>query len=97
MFRLRCGHVHCVSCLRANFDIAMRTVPFRPVQCCQRIETVLLRRVVLLSTLLIGYRQKVSEFDTPEKLYCWDSKCSAFIPPALREGTGTSAKCRRCL
>jgi IBR domain, a half RING-finger domain len=82
-------------CLEANFRVSIRSMPFRPVQCCQRIDTILLRNSII-STDLKVYREKVSEFDAREKLYCWDPKCSAFIPPALRSGNAGSAKCRNC-
>ncbi|KAK0730731.1 hypothetical protein B0H67DRAFT_48477 [Lasiosphaeris hirsuta] len=101
-YRLGCGHVHCERCLQANFRITMRTTPFRPVQCCNRIHPTLLRRVLTDTQTpnwtndMMLYRQRVAEYDARDKLYCWDPKCSAFIPLALREGTANSAKCRKC-
>lgn len=79
--------------------VSLSTMPFRPAQCCERISMDLLRRVASLSHRLttadiIAYRQRLSEHDAPRKLYCWDPRCSAFIPPILVHGN--SAKCRRC-
>ncbi|KAK4451514.1 hypothetical protein QBC34DRAFT_57111 [Podospora aff. communis PSN243] len=102
---LPCGHVHCPACVRANFRVTMRSAPFRPVQCCQRIDIGVLRWVASRSATMgpsmdiTTYRRMLTEFDTPEKLYCWDPKCGAFIPPALRAGNdsfGRSALCRKC-
>ena len=101
--RLPCGHVHCESCLLANFRVTMRSNPFRPVQCCQRIDLTVLRRIAGIAAGISSYREKLTEFDTPNKLYCWDPKCSTFIPPALRAGSdggrrslARSAQCRKC-
>ncbi|KAK5655470.1 hypothetical protein OQA88_5741 [Cercophora sp. LCS_1] len=98
-YRLRCGHHHCFDCIAQNLIITLRTMPFRPVQCCERMSMDLIRRVANLSHALtpadlILYRQRLSEYDAPRKLYCWDPKCSAFIPPVLVQGH--SAKCRKC-
>ncbi|KAK0655594.1 hypothetical protein B0T16DRAFT_14890 [Cercophora newfieldiana] len=103
--RLPCGHVHCPACIRANFRVTMRSAPFQPVRCCERIDVAVLRWVASLSVTMgpamdvTSYRQRLTEFDTPEKLYCWNPKCGTFIPPALRAGNdrfGHSALCRKC-
>ncbi|KAK0632507.1 hypothetical protein B0T14DRAFT_34942 [Immersiella caudata] len=103
--QLPCGHIHCAACVRANFRVTMRSAPFRPVQCCQRIDINVLRWVAGMSRTtgssmdITAYRQLLTEFDTTEKLYCWDRKCGAFIPLALRAGNdsfGHSALCRKC-
>jgi hypothetical protein len=103
MFRLPCGHFHCETCLKQNIHLSMDNPPFRPAHCCQRIDFHIIRQVIWLSPTtkimddIAKYRQKLTEFDTKEKLYCWAPRCSAFIPSALyNNGHGRSAKCRRC-
>ncbi|KAK3372569.1 hypothetical protein B0H63DRAFT_301283 [Podospora didyma] len=110
--QLPCRHFHCDACFRTNCKISLRTMPFRPVRCCgPPVPTSELRRhLVFTQDELTLYREKLTEFNLRDDLlYCWDPKCSAFIPPALRTSVpreamamatrttgGTSALCRKC-
>ncbi|KAK3330443.1 hypothetical protein B0H66DRAFT_62607 [Apodospora peruviana] len=95
-YRFPCGHVHCENCLLANFRVSIKTMPFQPVRCCQPIDTALLRHCVM-STELSTYRDKLAEWKgIGDMVYCFDPKCSAFIPPALRSPKQNVAKCRKC-
>ncbi|KAK0628484.1 hypothetical protein B0T17DRAFT_155157 [Bombardia bombarda] len=95
-FHLPCGHVHCEDCIRANLQVAITSRPFRPMKCCARLEPGPLRLLFLRDkTDLQLYRRRLTEFDTKDKVYCWDPRCNAFIPTALR--TPNSAKCPQCL
>ncbi|KXX76877.1 Alcohol-sensitive RING finger protein 1 [Madurella mycetomatis] len=95
---LPCGHTHCLSCLRRNFHIALVGVPFQPARCCDpsaRIEPSLLRDCLgLTSHEVHAYRERLAEYDTRHKVYCFDPRCSAFIPEMLR--AGRTGRCRVC-
>lgn len=99
---LPCGHVYCRSCLTSYLVVAVSSIPFRPIRCCERIDPALLRSFIGREEL-VAYRARLSEFDTSSKLYCWNPKCNhAFIPTALRcprpssENGSGSGKCRKC-
>jgi hypothetical protein len=90
--------LECLPCLRRNFTISLRSLPFQPARCCGRdgIEPSLLRACLALSSREShAYREKLAEHDARHKVYCFDPRCSAFIPEALRVG-GRTARCRRC-
>lgn len=95
---LPCGHIHCLSCLRRNFQVSLASMPFRPARCCDAaayITLPLLRACLHLSSHEAhAYREKLAEYDARDKVYCSDPRCSAFIPPALRDGR--VGRCRVC-
>ncbi|GAB1311338.1 hypothetical protein MFIFM68171_01548 [Madurella fahalii] len=95
---LPCGHTHCLACLRRNFHIALVSAPFQPARCCDpaaRIEPALLRDCLgLTSHEAHAYRERLAEHDTRDKVYCFDPRCSAFIPAMLR--AGRMGRCRVC-
>lgn len=98
--KLDCSHKHCRDCLYRNFSISLISAPFRPVRCCSGpIKTVVLRDLVAWEHTRIAdlqrYRQRLAEHQAPDKLYCHNPECHAFIPMALR--TARSGKCARCL
>lgn len=100
--RLGCGHVHCPACIRANFRVTMRSHPFRPVQCCGRIDVSVLRWVAGLSTTMgptmdmNSYRQRLTEFDTPEKLcQCFSELSSSTFLDLWCLGSSEDSFCSR--
>ncbi|KAM7190265.1 hypothetical protein V8F20_009772 [Naviculisporaceae sp. PSN 640] len=93
--QLPCGHVHCHECLANGLRVAIRTMPFSPVRCCQRIDMSILRRTrVATADEIQTYRKKLTELNEDQPLYCHDPKCSDFIPDALR--SKNVGKCRKC-
>ncbi|KAK1758198.1 hypothetical protein QBC47DRAFT_134021 [Echria macrotheca] len=93
---LDCGHGHCDECLREYVRFSVRQLFFRPAQCCRKdIRPGLLRHVLLNSSdEMIAYRKLLDEFQAPDRVYCANAKCGAFIPRALWHGK--KASCRVC-
>ncbi|OAA37868.1 Protein kinase-like domain protein [Metarhizium rileyi] len=91
-----CGHGYCEQCLLALLDMAMVNESLFPPRCCKVDIPLDLMSSFLTEEKIQKFQEKTLEFGTPNRTYCHDLKCSAFIPPALLSGrTATCAKCRK--
>lgn len=91
---LPCHHAYCPPCFVTGFWSSLTTMPFRPMHCCQQpIPIYKLRNSTIIpAEETVAYRKKLAEFNTPRPTYCFDPKCSAFIPDVLG---GTCRVCRK--
>jgi hypothetical protein len=92
---ISCGHNVCAVCVTTAFEMAAICEGSYPPKCCNRIE---LEEVETLldQGLVLSFKARMSEWDTKpdQRMYCFQSRCSAFIPPA--EVEGDRGKCPSC-
>lgn len=75
-----CGHEYCRDCLQDLFRASATDDSLFPPRCChQPIPTTGAVRILLTATLVQQYELKKVEFDTPDRTYCSNPLCSAFI------------------
>ncbi|TAQ83584.1 hypothetical protein B7494_g8091 [Chlorociboria aeruginascens] len=89
---LICGHSFCRDCLPEVFRHAMNFEAHFPASCCDFPISRGAVRPFLTRELEREYEAKAIEFKTPNRTYCHDSHCGAFILE-IREG---KAKCPKC-
>jgi len=94
--RVPCGHEYCRDCLQELYSHAMTDDTLFPPRCCRQPITSGGVRVFLTSELIHQYEQKKVEFDTPNRTYCSNSVCSAFIhPDYIINDQATCLECSR--
>ncbi len=94
--RAPCGHEYCRACLRDLFRASLGDDSLFPPRCCrQSIATGSSIRIFLTGDLIHRYEQKKIEFDTPDRTYCADPLCSAFI--RVENIANEQASCSNCL
>ncbi|OBS19731.1 hypothetical protein FPOA_11455 [Fusarium poae] len=95
--RAPCGCNYCLSCYREALRIGFRSQDDFPPRCCQPFdeEAVALARSPALVHL---FRQMDEErqVSIPDRIYCHDGNCAAFIPPD-RKGHCLICHDRTCL
>ena len=89
-----CAHNYCRACTVEVFQNAIRDEELFPPRCCTQPLPVDQAKHFLTTKLAKAFDEKAIEFTTPNRIYCSDSKCAAFIPP--RKITGDVAVCRKC-
>ena len=95
MVQNSCSHWFCQSCIRHHFELATVDEDVYPPQCCrQRISPASVRDI-LGEQRMQAFEKKAVEFDTPNRIYCPNVQCRAFIPPTSY-GVGNSATCPMC-
>jgi hypothetical protein len=94
--RAPCDHEYCRDCLRDLFRASLGDNSLFPPRCCrQSIATGSSIRIFLTGDLIHRYEQKKIEFDTPDRTYCANPLCSAFIRG--ENITNEQAFCPNCL
>ncbi|RYP15283.1 hypothetical protein DL765_005807 [Monosporascus sp. GIB2] len=98
--RAPCGHEYCRGCLGRLFEDAMVDETLFPPRCCK--QPILLHQnlVFLDADVARRFRSKAVEFSTPNRTYCHDRRCGAFVPPSRyvhdAEDGGSVAATARC-
>lgn len=93
---LNCNHDFCGKCITIMFEAAtVNEGSFSP-RCCR--EPVALGQVehFLDDDALDRFTRKALEWQTPNRLYCFDPDCATFISPMAARDDG-SAPCPECL
>ncbi|OIW24684.1 hypothetical protein CONLIGDRAFT_102739 [Coniochaeta ligniaria NRRL 30616] len=87
-----CPHRYCRKCLEDLFRGCLTDEGLFPPRCCQR--DIPLDREFLSEQLIEQYRAKELEFECPDRTYCHQSSCSAFIPrQSIHSDIATCPKC----
>ncbi|KAH8197826.1 hypothetical protein TruAng_008024 [Truncatella angustata] len=92
--RAPCQHEYCRGCLRHLFEDAMVDESLFPPRCCK--QPIPLNRNILFlpERVVILFREKSVEFSTPNRTYCHQKTCSAFVPPTgCANGIATCTLC----
>lgn len=95
--RVPCGHEYCRECLSRLFQAAMRDESLFPPRCDGQEMTLSRFGFFLPPWLVQEFRERSVEFGTEKRIYCHDSRCSAFIPMSANEDIkGDSLACPSC-
>ncbi|GAW23835.1 hypothetical protein ANO14919_134120 [Xylariales sp. No.14919] len=92
--RAPCQHEYCRQCLSRLFRDAIIDESLFPPRCCK--QPIPLDRSLLFldANVVRQFRQKAVELSTPNRTYCHNANCAAFIPPA--NCSDTTAVCGEC-
>ncbi|KAI0198035.1 hypothetical protein F4808DRAFT_271550 [Astrocystis sublimbata] len=92
--RAPCRHEYCRECLSHLFRDAMVDESLFPPRCCKQPIPLDMSQLFLDPNVIRQFRQKALEFSTPNRTYCHNSSCGAFIPPS--NCANTTATCGNC-
>ncbi|BGP51048.1 hypothetical protein JCM10450v2_006974 [Rhodotorula kratochvilovae] len=93
--RLECGHLYCYPCLRELFLIATKDEALNPAACCKRTVDQSHLSKVLTPAQHTAYLDAVKEFGAPDRLYCANPVCSAFLGAGVCKGR-IMRVCNKC-
>ncbi|KAI0532787.1 hypothetical protein GGR58DRAFT_488866 [Xylaria digitata] len=94
--RAPCQHEYCRQCLSRLFRDAMVDESLFPPRCCKQHIPLDKSQLFLDANVVRQFRQKALELSTPNRTYCHNMSCAAFIPPAnCSYTTATCGECRR--
>lgn len=93
--RAPCQHEYCRECLESLFRHAMLDEALFPPRCCRQDIPLDANRLFLSGDLVQQFKKKAIEFSTPNRLYCHQPNCSAFIPPSMfKDGMAQCPDCK---
>ncbi|EKJ71473.1 hypothetical protein NXS19_006972 [Fusarium pseudograminearum] len=93
LYQCPCSHKYCRECLTALLYLSLRDEWRFPPRCCR--EPIPIPLIGWFSEeLLLRFRDRQLEYDTPDRTYCSAPTCSTFVPPACI--VGTIAQCPTC-
>lgn len=97
-----CSHEYCQDCSTALFTHAIKDQSMFPPKCCGQPITLESVRKFLTAELIEDFKRTKEERDTPNRTYCSNKTCSAFLKPietrkpaTLCVGCGTKFR-KRC-
>lgn len=89
-----CGDSYCGGCLERLFRQSMTDEVYFPPRCHTQEILISQAKGLIVPTLAENFEAKYEELSTPDRTYCHDVQCNAFIPPA--EITADTGRCRLC-
>ncbi|KAI0513282.1 hypothetical protein F5B22DRAFT_247586 [Xylaria bambusicola] len=89
-----CQHEYCRQCLTRLFRDAMVDESLFPPRCCKQPIPLDKSQLFLDANVVLQFRQKALELATPNRTYCHNTSCGAFIPRV--NDPGTIATCPDC-
>ncbi|KAI3392256.1 hypothetical protein diail_5944 [Diaporthe ilicicola] len=92
--RAPCRHEYCRECLSTLFQDSMTDESLFPPRCCGQPVPLDENQVFLNADLVQQFRRKASELSSPDRTYCHNRNCSAFIPTV--EGGPQVVSCHEC-
>jgi hypothetical protein len=94
LFCAPCGHYYCADCITILFETATKDESRFPPQCCAQPIPLAPAKLYLPRAIRSLFELRAVEFSTPNRTYCSDTACHAFIDPAFV--VGATATCQRC-
>lgn len=94
LMSLECGGLQCISCLEAQFWLALRDETLFPPSCCESAIPLRLVRKWLSKALVRDVEARCHELKTKNPTYCHKPACSAFI--AHQSTHNDQAICQKC-
>ncbi|KAJ3579468.1 hypothetical protein NPX13_g1094 [Xylaria arbuscula] len=92
--RAPCQHEYCRECLSQLFRNAIVDESLFPPRCCKQPIPLDKSQLFLDSNVVVQFRRKAVEFSTPNRTYCHNTSCAAFIPAS--NYSYTTATCNDC-
>ncbi|RYP70109.1 hypothetical protein DL769_005086 [Monosporascus sp. CRB-8-3] len=80
--RAPCRHEYCRGCLGRLFESATVDETLFPPRCCKQPIPLEQNLIHLHADVVQRFRRKAVEFSTPNRTYCHDGRCGAFVPPS---------------
>jgi hypothetical protein len=93
-FEASCSHTLCRTCLGNWIQTSIRDESSFPLKCCGQIISIGLDNHLVSEEQFDEYEARKVELETPDRTYCSDATCAAFIP--LRSIEADIASCIRC-
>ncbi|RYO73876.1 hypothetical protein DL764_011042 [Monosporascus ibericus] len=101
--RAPCRHEYCRGCLSRLFEGATVDETLFPPRCCRQPIPLRQNLVFLDADVAQRFRRKAVEFSTPNRTYCHNRSCQAFVPPSRyapddgdERGRAVAACCAEC-
>ncbi|KAJ5773349.1 Zinc finger RING/FYVE/PHD-type [Penicillium paradoxum] len=92
MLKTQCSHYYCKNCLARTFTDSLRDESLFPPKCCQK--PIRASERLLGTSLAQRSKEKAIELNDPDRTYCFDPKCSRYLPQMLtRHG---ACRCQTC-
>ncbi|MCJ1408987.1 hypothetical protein MMC19_003064 [Ptychographa xylographoides] len=90
-----CYHHHCRGCIIALFEASAFNESLFPPSCCHEPIPLSSAKDFLSLEAQSLFQAKAVEFGTPDRLYCYQTTCSTFIPPSnITEDIGSCPSCK---
>ncbi|KEQ81875.1 hypothetical protein M438DRAFT_301409 [Aureobasidium pullulans EXF-150] len=89
-----CNHQYCRDCVTELFQASMIDESLYPPRCCRQVIPLEDAKLVLHPKLVRDFEHKSIELDTKDRTYCFDPRCSTFIP--IDHITDNIASCADC-
>ncbi|KAJ5526917.1 hypothetical protein N7513_011076 [Penicillium frequentans] len=94
-FSGRCGHQYCQDCTR-RLILSTRNEALYPPRCCGQVLPPIIVLSVLSYEELRRFSDKAVEYNTENRVYCADPRCSQFIPQfAIDDRNATCPRCSK--
>ena len=88
-----CGDHYCKVCIGQLYDLAMKDESLFPPRCCRQPIPLGIATRMLTSDQVQKFLEKSVEFSTPNRTYCHDTSCLAFIRPDNISGEKAMCTC----
>lgn len=92
--RAPCGDEYCRTCLGRLFQDAMVDESLFPPRCCKMPIPLDRNRLFLSADIVHQFRKRALELSTPNRTYCHNRQCAAFIPGT--NYVNNTASCNEC-
>ena len=92
--RCPCSHEYCRDCLTDLFKTSTTDESLFPPRCCKEPIPLGVNQIFLPSGVVANFRAKAVEYSIPNRTYCHENTCSAFIHPD--DFQGDVATCPQC-
>lgn len=76
-----CGDHYCKTCTGQLYDHAMKDESLFPPRCCGKPIPLGIATPVLTAAQVQNFLEKRIEYNTPNRTYCHDPDCGAFVSP----------------
>ncbi|GAB7342659.1 hypothetical protein MBLNU457_g0816t2 [Dothideomycetes sp. NU457] len=94
--KLPCGDDYCEDCISDLFEQSMNDETLYPPRCCRQPMPLNSTSPFLRPGLFEAFCEKKIELDTPNRIYCNEPSCNAFIPPnRIEHEIATCPQCER--
>ena len=88
-----CRDRYCKTCTGRLYDLAMKDESLFPPRCCSKPIPLGIATPVLTAAQVQKFLEKRIEYNTPNRTYCHDTTCGAFIAPEHISGEKAMCTC----
>ena len=88
-----CGDRYCKTCTGQLYDLAMADESLFPPRCCRQPIPLEIATPLLTAAQVQEFLEKRVEYNTPNRTYCHDTTCGAFVAPDSVSGEKAMCAC----